>query len=218
MTPVGKPAGVFHSRRPPCRCVCLAQMSDHRYTLAVPAPRQEELDELHQRILDWLVAEGIVERELTDCILSMRSHGHRPAPRFMTASSAPEDPECNNCCYAKFIQMKVNGLQIIKGRHVSVAGGSYDCAICPGCGTERPVFDERWNAACTVWIEWQGAGDLECERCRVSHGLAEWRHRDTIGFGALTFNFWNWPPLSDEFRDEMARRLGHEVHLVHGRY
>ena len=194
-------------------------MSDHRYTLTVPDAPQAELDELHQRVVDWLVGEGIVERELTDCILSTDTHGHRPAPRFMSASSDPEDPGCLNYWYPSFIESKVNGLEIIKGREITVSGeGSYECSICSTCNTEGPVWGERWNAAADEWLEWRGPGNFECEHCGAVRGIAEWTHRDPIGFGALTLHFWNWPPLSDQFRDEMSRRLGYPVHLIAGSF
>ena len=135
----------------------------------------------------------------------------------MSVSSEPEDPECTNGCYARFITSQVNGLEIIKGRHISVsAEGSYECSICPGCGAEGPVFGERWNAAATEWIEWRGAGNFECAHCGETRGIVEWAHRDPIGFGALTFKFWNWPPLSVKFQEDLARRLGHRVHLFIG--
>lgn len=194
-------------------------MSDHFYALAAPGPSQSELDALDERVLDWLVAEDIVERELTDCILSMDSHGHRPAPRFMTASSEPETPTSGNCCYALFSEMKVNGLEIVKGRHIIVYGeGSYECSICPACGAEGPVWGDRWNAAADEWLNWRGPGNFQCMECSAVRSLPEWDHRDPIGFGALTFKFWNWPPLSDEFRAEMARRLGYPVQLITGSY
>ena len=135
----------------------------------------------------------------------------------MSVSSEPEDPECTNGCYARFIKSQVNGLEIIKGRHITVSGeGSYECSICPGCGAEGPVFGERWNAAATEWIEWRGAGNFECAHCGEKRGIVEWAHRDPIGFGALTFKFWNWPPLSVKFQEDLARRLGHRVHLFIG--
>ena len=35
-------------------------MSDHFYALAAPGPSQSELDALDERVLDWLVAAGLI--------------------------------------------------------------------------------------------------------------------------------------------------------------
>lgn len=192
-------------------------MSAHYYTLIVPQAPEGELDGLQGRVLEWLVAERIVEAELTDCIMSLDRHGYRPAPDFMSASSDPEDPECTNMCYARFITSKVNGLEIIQGKHITVSGeGSYVCSICPACGGERAVFDEAWNAACTDWYEHGGPGLLSCEHCGEARRLLDWSHRDPIGFGVLTFKFWNWPPLSEEFIRGMSQRLGSPLVRITG--
>jgi hypothetical protein len=191
-------------------------MSDHTITLIDRDVLPDEAESLARTLLDWLVESGIVERELTHCVLGEDGMGHRPARNFMVVTGQPEDPNVTNMNHAAFRGMATNGLQIIKGRHMTVSGeGSYDCAICRECGAERAVFDEDWNQAGTEWIE-TGNGLLRCEACGRSANVSEWNHRDPIGFGALTLQFWNWPPpFAEAFLDEIRRRLGHRITVMH---
>jgi hypothetical protein len=191
-------------------------VSDHTITIVDLDASPEEADVLAQAILDWLVESDIVERELTDCALGEGGKGHRPGRDFMFATGEPEDPTVGNMNYAEFHPMATNGLQIIKGRRMTVSvEGSYECAICPECQTERPVFDEAWNQAGTEWIE-TGTGMLACESCGRSANVSEWDHLDPIAFGALTLEFWNWPPpFSEEFLEAIRRRLGHRITVIH---
>jgi hypothetical protein len=69
-----------------------------------------------------------------------------------------------------------------------------------------------------MWLEWRGAGELKCAHCAEARSIVDWEHRDPIGFGGLTLQFWNWPPLSEKFRAEMSRRLGCRVDLLTGSF
>ena len=189
-------------------------MSDHTITIIDRDARPDEAESLARSILDWLVESRIVERELSGCVLA--GVGHRPASNYMAVTGQPEVPGVTNMNHAAFHRMATNGLRIIRGPHMTVSGeGSYVCAICPQCRVERGVFDEAWNRAGTEWIE-TGTGLLACEACGRSANVSEWDHRDPIGFGALTLEFWNWPPpFAEGFLEEIRRRLGHRITVMH---
>jgi hypothetical protein len=187
-------------------------VSDHTITIIDRDVHPDEAESLAQSIVDWLVESEIVERELTDCVLGGSGKGHRPARNFMRVTGQPEDPKVSNMNHAEFHRWVTNGLQITLGRHMTVSGeGSYEVAICPECSAGQEVFDEAWNQAGTEWIE-TGIGLLACEDCGRSTNVSDWGHREPIGFGALSLQFWNWPPpFADEFLDEIRRRLGHRI-------
>jgi hypothetical protein len=191
-------------------------VSDHTVTLIDREAHPDEAEALARSILDWLVESSIVERELTDCVLGESGKGHRPARNFMRVTGKPEDPGVTNMNHAAFHGMVTNGLQLITGRHMTVSGeGSYEVAICPKCSAEQEVFNDAWNQAGTEWIE-TGIGLLECEACGGSTNVADWDHRDPIGFGALSLQFWNWPPpFAEDFLEEIRRRLGHRITVMH---
>ncbi|MFJ7178051.1 hypothetical protein ACIQXA_16990 [Streptomyces massasporeus] len=55
-------------------------MGDHFQTIVDLDASAADAERLAGRVVDWLVTEGIVLAERTDCVLG-RSLGHPPAPR-----------------------------------------------------------------------------------------------------------------------------------------
>ncbi len=173
----------------------------------------EEIESLERVVIDWLAEARIVERKRSACLLGMDAMGHAPAPQFMIATGEAADSGAVNMNYKGFMTMKVNGLEIIKGRRVSVdPSGSLDCAICTKCRAENPL-DEQWSQAGNDWAA-GGSGRLACTICGNTQSVAEWDYRDPMGWGTLTFVFWNWPGLGQDFVKEFSRRLGHRVLVV----
>ncbi len=159
---------------------------------------------LGQQVLDWLIADGIIDAAVDDCVLGDEG-GHRPGPRYAAALADPADDT--------FLDLRTNGVQVLAQRHTSCSStGAFRCAICPACRGEVPQ-DDVWSDAATDWYE-GGEGMLRCGHCGEAACITQWDHIDPMGFGELTFTFWNWPALSDDFLKAFKARLGHRVVLI----
>ena len=92
------------------------------------------------------------------------------------------------------------------------------CPRCTTAGTEEGDLAERFGTAISTWYE-TGVADAECPACAATVPLSAWRWSDDVlAFGFLGFEFWNWPPLSEEFRTRVAALLpGHSTTYLMGK-
>ena len=190
-------------------------MSDHYHCIVDRDAQLNEATQLSALILDWLMEEQIVQAERSDCVLSDRL-GYRPGRNFMNATGEDENRNVMNMHYEGFRTSVTNGLDIIAHREVSLdLEDDMGRAVCNGCGTTN-TNDDAWSRAVQEWYDDSGEGLLACESCGKTQRVVEWPHQPPIGFGALTFKFWNWPGISQDFVREFERRLGHRVVLIVG--
>jgi hypothetical protein len=151
-------------------------------------------------VLDWLIAERIVEPEASDCALGL---GHRPGPGHLKATA--EAPRW-------FMGQATNGMRIVTGR--TVFNGWLDSELrCKQCGAVNSI--DGLHDAGENWYE-GGQGLLACSTCRFGEAITEWQILPPWGFGNLGFQFWNWPWLRDSFVEDISRLLGHRTVLVPG--
>ena len=178
-------------------------MGDYFQAIVDRDATAEEAEPLAMHVRDWLITEGIVSSELTDCILSNKP-GHPPGPDYTKA--AAEAP-------SYFRSLAVNGLEIILGRNVFWT--TFGCElVCRGCGRQFEAPSPEWRDAVDEWYKCLGPGMLACPHCGYREPVTEWKHEPDWGFGNLGFKFWNWPPLTPSFIEQMTRRLGHRTVLV----
>lgn len=164
----------------------------------------EEALALGRELLAWLAGEGIIEAGVEDCVLGDEG-GHRPGPRHAAALADPAE--------SWFLELRTNGVQAQVGRRASCSStGAFRCAVCPACRGELPQ-DEVWSDAAMDWHE-GGAGMLRCTHCGQAAPITQWDHVDPMGFGELTFTFWNWPTLSEDFLAAFKARLGHRTVVI----
>ncbi|WBO65572.1 hypothetical protein [Streptomyces camelliae] len=176
---------------------------------AAEAPR------LAGRVLDLLVAEGIVLAERAD-----RSFGHHlPGPRWDRAVD-PGDARWK----------PTDGLTVITGRTVFHGGqGEADWARCPRCTATIRLYTEEYDRIDAAWEpygramdRWDetGEADVDCPACATAVPLPEWTWAwDYFAFGHLGFEFWNWPEFTEEFGTLIADALdGHRTVRVWGKF
>ncbi|MFD7975443.1 hypothetical protein [Streptomyces sp. NPDC059071] len=184
---------------------------------------QEEAGEAAARAIDWLVAEGVVTRETDgDRMYSLYAdEGHVPGPRW--AEAVVHDG------------WEPGPLAVVTGRHHHVGGQGEDdaeYAVCPHCATRTTFIDypasfepdetvwAPFRAAVEAW-EATGAGEatlVTCGACGTASPVTGWQWPDEYALGALTFEFWGWPPLSDEFVAGLTDRLGHRTARHMGKF
>ncbi|MCX4094726.1 hypothetical protein [Nocardia sp. alder85J] len=168
-----------------------------------------------ERMVDWMVSRGWLLRETSrDSMYSLQvDEGHVPGPDWMRITQEWGD------------DWIPGPVAVIVGRHEHHAGqGGIEpsSAVCPHCRSTTVVIDypQRWEADPVVWqpfseaIEaWKdtGAGSAICPSCTTSSPITAWHWADDFALGCLAFDFWGWPPLTEDFIAEFAGRLGHRI-------
>ena len=183
-------------------------MSDWFQTIADIDVGPSEAVQAGAAVLEWLITSGVVVAEVTDRALG---DGHAPGPNFADAVREP-DPNV--------MQWRTNGMKVIVGRTVFHSMDA-DRVTCPHCGSAIELHDDQavWNqllATISAWYD-GGQGNRACWVCGRTVGLNSWDWDPPWGFGYLGFQFWNWPPLQNQFVTEVAQRLGHRVVLPRGK-
>lgn len=183
---------------------------------------QEDAPALAERMIGWMVAEGLLTREMSsDAMYSLQvDKGYVPGPNWARAAEDWGDD---------WIPAPV---AVIVGRDHHVAGQGADTPSyvdCPRCGTTTTVIDweEDEDPDEAVWSPFRegleawketGHGSVPCPACGASVPVTEWQYESGFELGALAFDFWGWPPLKDEFVAEFGRQLGHRTEVHGGKF
>lgn len=179
-------------------------MGDYFQTLVAPEITTARAQAEGQRMLDWLIGQGIISPHEKDCVLSAPL-GHPPGPNYVRATGK-SDPHLPS--------LWTNGLAVISKRTVFHSGWSE--LICSACNARFEPPD-RWGDAVKEWFGRSGAGLLACPACGAARPVIDWQHDPPWAFGDLGFEFWNWPPFTQEFMSEFERQLGSRVVYVYGK-
>lgn len=196
-------------------------MGDWFQTIVDVEAEAEDAERLANGVRDWLISEGVVLAERTDCVLGAVA-GHPPGPAF---AQALEDPSSDD----GWRDLWSNGLDIAVGRTVFDAGqGEPEGVTCPHCAGEIRLVDDHWQPIDEAWTpfgealsDWSDGVDdtIPCPSCDRPVEPAAWRWTDDyFVLGHLGFRFWNWPPLKQDFVAEVGRRSGgHRTVLLAGK-
>jgi hypothetical protein len=103
------------------------------------------------------------------------------------------------------------GVDIITERQVFHPAENYEPPTCPVC--ESPIDEEAHHDLIDDWLSGPEPM-LKCPTCRSSALVGDWRGEWTFHVGELAVTFNNWPPLSDEFMENLGRRLGTRWRVV----
>ncbi|MFF9487008.1 hypothetical protein [Streptomyces sp. NPDC014676] len=192
-------------------------MGDHFQTIVDLDAGADEAPGLADRVVAWLVDEGIVLAERTDCVLG-QPLGHPPGPnwhRAVAEDDADEEPW--------------DGLAVEVGRTVFDGGqGEPEAVTCPRCAVTTPLLTDGWDPIDDAWAPfgdamttWQETGEAQvtCPACARPVPLPEWDWADDwFAFAHLGFEFWNWPEFTPEFLTRFSQALGgHRVRRVWGK-
>lgn len=183
----------------------------------------DEAGPLAERMVGWMVAEGLITREMSsDGMYSLTvDEGYLPGPNWERAVADSSDPS--------WIPGPV---AVIVGRDYHVGGqgeDTADSATCPRCDTRTVVIaypeeleadEEAWQPfrdGIAAWKE-TGEGSVVCSGCEASVPVTDWQFGSGFDLGALAFDFWGWPPLGVNFRAEFGKRLGHRTEEQMGKF
>lgn len=172
-----------------------------------------------ERMVDWMVSEGILLREISDVGVYSEGvgEGFLPGPQWRRVVADDWDP---------------GPVAVIVGRGDYCEGQGDDVpesATCPRCQTKTVTIDypEKWEADPEVWEPFQdainawketGTGAAACPSCGESTPVTQWQWPAGFALGALAFDFWGWPPLTDAFVEEFATQSGHRTKYQMGKF
>jgi hypothetical protein len=183
----------------------------------------EEAGPLAKRMVDWMVSEGLITREMSgEGVYSTTvDEGYEPGPDWAWAVQGSAET-----------WWQPGPVAVLVGREYHVGGQGQDeaaSATCPRCDAKTVIIDypERFEADEEAWrpfrngiAAWKetGEGSVVCPVCRASVPVTEWQFDSGFALGALAFDFWGWPPLSDSFLAEFRRELGHRTEEQSGKF
>lgn len=175
----------------------------------------EDAGALGADVVEWMVSRRWLLRETSrDAMYSLHAEeGYAPGPEWARIAADWGD------------DWLPGPVAVITGRHAHYPGqGAIEpaSAVCPHCGAATVIIDypNRWEADPEAWQPfstaidaWEktGAATAGCASCGTPSPITDWRWADDFALGALAFDFWGWPPLSEGFRAELAAYLGHRT-------
>ena len=177
-------------------------MSDHSISIVPKQSAYPGKVSKAKEILGWLVSLDIVKPTPSNCILSS-NEGYAISKGAKRVTTEPE--------YLPF-NLGVNGLEIITERQVFDTGqNGMDELICPNC--KQDMASEDWD----FLSEWgdNKSDNLTCPLCNVATDIHQFKFTPEWGFSEIGFTFWNWPPFTEEFIDEIKQKLDSEVDVVY---
>lgn len=186
-------------------------MADYFQTIVDPRARLEEADHLARHIVTLLSDRGVVSSKAS----IEGGYDRGPGAMQIAESEVPGSPARHES-----IPPSYSHLQVLIGRMTHSADLSelkVPEASCPGC---RRILDDPegdWQVAVHAWIGGDDDAALLCPACGKESTVTTWSTNSCFGFGNLAFRFWNWPPLSAAFLEEMRRELQHPIVLVKGK-
>lgn len=180
----------------------------------------EDAPALGAQVVKRLRKLGLITGRLNErCVLGGK--GYLPGPALAKLyQRAPRE--------GKFWEMVTCGVKPITGWHFNewALGEALDGFVCPACQVEVGPLDEEFREAVFEKVgeclKKSGPGFVACPICRKKNGLTNWICRPPLGFGNLSFSFWNWPPLDwDSWKIDVPgiirETTGHQVVTTYGR-
>ncbi|MFD0364971.1 hypothetical protein ACFQZZ_26335 [Nocardia sp. GCM10030253] len=180
-----------------------------------------EADAVAARMLDWMISRRLLSREMSgDAMYSLGvDEGYVPGSDWAQVTQE----------WGDWIPGPV---AVIVGRDDHYGGQGEiepESAVCPHCHTKTVVIDypQQWKADPEIWRPFRngidawketGVGTAACKSCGDAIPVTEWQWPWGFALGALAFDFWGWPPLTDTFITEFGAQLGHRIEHQTGKF
>jgi hypothetical protein len=177
-------------------------MSDSSISIVCKKSRYLNSQEKAQEILRWLIANDIVEPVPSHCALGSE-HGYAVSKGALSVVVEPK--------YLRFGPGQINGVSVITERTIFNTGqNGIEELTCPNC--KNDISQEVWDFF-DPWASGE-TDDLTCPSCGNPNEIHDYTFKPEWGFSNLGFEFWNWPPLKQEFIEDLKRRLECDVNIV----
>ena len=181
----------------------------------------EEATQLAVRVVEMLQRRGIIAGERTDCVLGgADGTGYPPGPHYEDAVEPHvHNDSCRGRPHLDVRQLWTNGLAVDVGKRVFYSMTGETAVVCSACQTrsEMEPFPDALHEAINEWYAGTGPGQFACPHCGARAPITVWTWDPPWAFGYLGFTFWNWPPLSVTFIQDVSAVLGHRTVVVRGK-
>jgi len=171
-------------------------------------PEKSEIDRPKSvgfKLIHWLVKEGIIVPELSDCTLG--NLGYAPGENYQSIL-IQED--------SRLVELNTNGVELFTERTVFHNGGyELDHVGCPNCQTH--LIRTSWSSALDEWMEAIGPGLVHCEHCNRETSIVDLNFQPAWGFSNVGLTFWNWSGFRDSFVQDFEKRVGESIRIIHGK-
>jgi hypothetical protein len=180
----------------------------------------EEVNALSSAVLGSFREMRLITGEANDdCVLG--GEGYRPGPALSSLYVLGQHE-------LPFWTLITSGVERRVGRHFNewALGPVCEGLTCPACGADFKTFGDACNAtnigaSIGEWFHQSGPALVRCPKCDKSRCVTEWQCKPPLGFGNLSFSFWNWPPLDSAAWKIDIKRLvegitGHKLVSTYG--
>ena len=166
-------------------------MGDYFEMLVDPEASLEDSSRLAKAVIRRFRSLGIITgRPNSRCVLGGRGYLPGPAVRHMYKFSRNE---------GRFWELATCGVEPSVGRDFNemAFGFPFEGLVCPSCHfqTDDESFKYDYVSAADKWRRESTMPLVLCPKCTKKYKVIEWNCKPPVGFGNLSFRFWNWPPL-----------------------
>jgi hypothetical protein len=184
-------------------------MADYFQTIIDTQVDAAGVDHLARHIVSFLAGKGVIAATASE------EGGYARGPGALGISELTERRPAHET-----IPPVYSHLQVMIGR-ATHSGDMSEIrppkAVCTTCDKTLDDPDDEWRAAVQAWLAGDNDSLLACPECGAAAPVTAWDYGAGYGFGNLAFRFWNWPPLSGAFLEEVRRELGHPISVVRGK-
>ena len=180
-------------------------MGDYFTSFAPLRPKITQSKAIGFKLIHWLIKEGIVVNELSDCTLG--NLGYAPGENYQSVL-VEEDP--------RLIELRTNGVEVFTERTVFHNGGyELDHVRCPQCNTD--LSRTSWSAALNEWMDDSGEVLVDCSNCGSRTAIENLQFQPAWGFSNLGLTFWNWTRFKNTFVQDLEQKIGSPVRVIYGK-
>lgn len=181
-------------------------MGDYYQTIADLDANVQTAESTVERLREWMISQQIIVADRTNCVLSKKT-GHSPGKNYALATNEPD---------SNLLKLRINGVAFITERTVFYSMTGENILVCAEC-KQRFESNDDWSKAVGEWYHGNGPGILPCEHCGARAAITQWQHDPPWAFGYVGIEFWNWPPLRENFLRALEEVVDHRFCLVYGK-
>ena len=177
---------------------------------------EEDAPELAKKVVSKLFEQGLIAGELSNERV-LGNDGYAPGPNLPNIC---EDE-------GQFWTLTTSGVSIKVGRSLNywALAEALEYAQCPLCKIKHDhdrIWETNIGDALDAWYSQQLEISLSCHNCDQASLFKNWVFSPPLGFGNLSFTFWNWPPFDDpcwkmDIPQIVKDALRHEIEISWGR-
>ena len=192
-------------------------MSDHCEILVDVDVSLDDAEQVRDNVIAELIRLGLIEPNLNaKCVLG--GLGHPVGPNVQLYIRDSEE--------LQFWTLQTSGVEPTVGYHFNELGLGESCEgfRCPACTnsftSDHSAFLDRLGEAFENWYKSHTPTAMVCPACNASNLLEIWDCKPPLGFGNLSFRFWNWLPFDRsgwmiDIPDLIAMLTGHRFVLTY---